>query len=120
MNSHIKKAIRGPEKSKAHFTCIVESAGCQQTDAVFTESESRFKDSAEIASDWIWEMDADLRFSFLSDRYFEVLSIGREEVLGKTREEFANVSAKDGPWRQHLDDLANHLPFQNFQLSTPE
>jgi PAS domain S-box-containing protein len=28
------------------------------------ESEARFRDFARVASDWFWEMDADLRFTF--------------------------------------------------------
>ena len=29
-------------------------------------SEERFRDIAEAASDWVWEMGADLRFSYVS------------------------------------------------------
>ena len=31
-------------------------------------SEARFKDFAEIASDWFWEMDENLRFSYFSEQ----------------------------------------------------
>ena len=33
-------------------------------------SEERFKDFAKASSDWFWETDADLRFTFVSDRFF--------------------------------------------------
>lgn len=87
----------------------------RQADTALKESESRFKDVAEVASDWIWELDADLRFSFISDRLYEKFAIAREDIIGKTREEFAGPGMLDDPWHQHLDDLANHRPFRNFQ-----
>ena len=40
------------------------------------ESERRFKDFAEAATDWFWEMDRKLRFSYFSDRLTLVTGIG--------------------------------------------
>lgn len=84
------------------------------------DSLQRFTDIAETAADWIWEMDENLRLSFMSPRFFEVFPIAREDLIGKTREEFAGVTEYDAHWRQHLDDLANRSPFQNFTYSTTQ
>ncbi len=59
------------------------------------ESETRFRDIAESASDWIWEMDAGLRFTYLSDRFFEIFKIPREHIIGKSRAEFASSNSND-------------------------
>ena len=37
--------------------------------------ERLLEDFAEIASDWFWEMDADLRFSYFSSRLAEVAGV---------------------------------------------
>ena len=79
------------------------------------KSLARFTDIAEVAGDWFWEMDANLRMSFLSDRFFEVCHISLADVLGKTRDEFAGVSDFDENWQLHLETLANHQPFRDFQ-----
>ena len=49
------------------------------------ESEERFRDFAESASDWFWEMGPDLAFTFGSDRFYEITGWTREEVYGQGR-----------------------------------
>jgi len=40
-----------------------------QNRLALTASERRFRDVAEATTDWIWETDTDLRFTWLSDRF---------------------------------------------------
>ncbi len=53
------------------------------------ESEQRFRDFAEVASDWFWEMDAELRFTWLSDAVRRLFGVAPEWHYGKTRLELA-------------------------------
>ena len=80
-------------------------------------SEQRLTDIAEAASDWFWEMDADLRFSYLSDRLTTVTGIDVKSVLGRTRREVATENGTERKWRRHLADLDAHRPFRDFQYS---
>ena len=52
-------------------------------DAISAE-ERRFKDFAEIAADWFWELDADLRFTYLSERSQEVTGVCPGQRVGLT------------------------------------
>ena len=81
-------------------------------------SEQRFRDVAESAGDWIWEMDENLRFSYLSPRFFEVFSIPPDAIIGKTRAEFAKTRIIDDAWKEHEITLAARLPFREFAYST--
>ncbi len=85
--------------------------------AAIRASEERFRDVAEVASDWIWETDADLRFSYLSDRFAEVAGLDPGEVLGKTRSELASADPKDESWQSHLSDLSLRKPFRDFRYA---
>jgi PAS domain S-box-containing protein len=77
--------------------------------------EERFRDFAGAASDWFWEMDEDLRFSYFSQRFQEITGVAPEMLLGKRREDSGIAPDVDPEvWRQHLDDLAAHRPFRNF------
>jgi len=78
-------------------------------------SEQRFKDIVEVAADWVWEMDRDLRFSYLSNRAFEVYEIEPKDFLGKTRAELAGNPELDETWRAHLDLLNAHKPFRDME-----
>lgn len=79
------------------------------------ENEERFRDFAEIASDWFWATDSDFRFSYLSNQLTAAVGLKPEDVIGKTRTELAKNNAEDVKWQQHLTDLANHRPFRDFR-----
>lgn len=44
----------------------------------------RFRDLVENTSDWIWEVDAELRYVYVSPKVQELLGYEPTEVLGKT------------------------------------
>ena len=79
------------------------------------ENEERFRDFAEIASDWFWATDRDFRFSYLSNQLTAAVGLKPEDVIGKTRTELAKNNAEDVKWQQHLTDLANHRSFRDFR-----
>lgn len=81
------------------------------------ESEIRLRDFADAASDWYWEMDADLRFTYVSPRIFDATGVPPEFHIGKTREELADDNATNPKWQAHKNDLANRRPFKNFQYA---
>jgi len=79
--------------------------------------DERFSLLAGIASDWWWEMDADLRFTFKSDRFTEVFGIPVSAVVGKRRNELARTDYGNPAWQVHLEDLAKQRPFRNFETT---
>ena len=76
-------------------------------------SEGRFRDFAEIASDWFWETDGNLRWTYFSERFQEVTGIAPTDLIGKTRREVGIGSAEPESWKKHLDDLAHRRAFRN-------
>ncbi len=84
------------------------------TENELRESSQRFKDFAESSSDFLWEMDADLRFSWFSSRFCEITGIAETVLLGKTRQETGIKNIDPEIWREHLLTLAKHLPFRSF------
>ena len=78
------------------------------------QSEQRFRHFAASASDWYWEMDAQLRFSYFSERFTDVTGVAPEVLLGKTREETGIPDVDPAQWHAHLEALKNHRPFRNF------
>jgi len=80
------------------------------------ESEVRFRDLAGLGSDWYWEQDADLRFTYLSLEIESVSGFASETFLGKTRHETQPLDVSEAAWTQHLDDLAQRRPFRNFRF----
>ena len=81
------------------------------------QSETKFKDMAEISGDWFYEMDQELRFTYISDRFFELTGFERERFIGKTRVEISGEKSNDRDWQSHLADLNARQPFKNFEYA---
>lgn len=81
------------------------------------QSQERFEDVVESTGDWVWEMDENLRFSYISPRLYEINSISPEDVIGKTRQEFSGMEKPDDNWRKHFEDLEAHRSFHGFKYS---
>jgi PAS domain S-box-containing protein len=79
-------------------------------------SEQRFRDFAEVASDWFWETDSAHRVSYISGGATS-RSYRPKDFLGRTLIEIARGDAKDAHWSRHLADLAAHRPFRDFAFS---
>ena len=79
-----------------------------------------FHQIADLAGDWVWEMDEDLRFSYLSGRFFELFPIEADSILGKTRAEYIGTVPEDAGWQAHFRDLEAPRPFRNFTYPLPD
>jgi PAS domain S-box-containing protein len=54
-----------------------------EAEAALRASEQRFRDLLETASDWWWETDAELRYTYLSANFEEITGTPRERFLGR-------------------------------------
>ncbi len=77
-------------------------------------SVQRLQDIVSSASDWLWEMGPDLRFTHISHHYEAATGKSPRAVIGKTREEVAMVPPGDPMWAKHLDDLRHRRAFRDF------
>jgi PAS domain S-box-containing protein len=78
-------------------------------------SEMRFRDYSDSSSDYYWEMDEHLRFSFFSERFTLVSGVSSDDLLGKTREETGVPPGVSGEkWDAHLHALRCHAEFRDF------
>jgi len=90
---------------------VVDITQRKRMELALSESERRFRDFAEVSSDWYWETDAQHRFAYLSDQP----GIDPAKRIGKTRWELA-VDLDDEPekWRGLRALLDRHEPFRDF------
>ena len=75
-------------------------------DRQLTSSEQRFRDYAEVASDWYWEVDENRKITFLSELYYTLTGSKQQSVLGQDATEFLRSYAADA------ESWANLAPFE--------
>lgn len=85
------------------------------------EWERQCGDLAKLASDWLWEMDADLRISYLSNRLRWIMDVDPAFFLGKQRSQYVDSSSDNAELAAHLEDLRNRQPIRGFvyDVETP-
>ncbi len=81
-------------------------------------SEARFRDFASIAADWFWETDAQLRFTFVSERHEQINGLSSSQVLGEHRTELLEryCTLPQERWEAHLKDIEARRPFAGLEL----
>jgi len=83
-------------------------------DRLIRDRERRLEDIVEVAADWVWETDADHRFTFISSRLEEIVDVSTKVFLGQRRRQ--NAAREDAVrWQRHEEDLAKHRAFRDFE-----
>jgi PAS domain S-box-containing protein len=86
----------------------------KRTEEALRESEQRFRDYAETASDWLWETGPDHRVTRVSD-HLNAVGIAPSGLTGVPRWDIAaDVESEPEKWRLHRAMLDAHLPFRDF------
>jgi PAS domain S-box-containing protein len=90
----------------------------KRTEVALRESEQRFRDYAETASDWFWETGPDHRVISVSD-HLNAVGIAPSRLTGVARWDIAtDVESEPEKWRLHRAMHDAHLPFRDFVYST--
>ena len=84
--------------------------------AALRENERRFRDFAAAASDWYWEQDENLRFTFMSAQNTKFTGMPPDAHIGKTRRETNPLGPTEEEWQGHDATLQARKPFRNFRF----
>jgi diguanylate cyclase (GGDEF)-like protein/PAS domain S-box-containing protein len=88
----------------------------KRTKRSLREIAERFRSLTELSSDWYWEMDAGLRFTYVSEGIRKVRGVSPESLIGKRRWDSDRVGG-DEDMARHRATLEAHLPFRDFVLA---
>jgi PAS domain S-box-containing protein len=84
----------------------------KQAEKALRESEQRFRDFTESASDWYWETGPDHRFTTESEQLGTIPT----RRIGTLAWDYArDIEEEPEKWRLHLANLDAHKPFRDFR-----
>ena len=90
----------------------------KRTEEALRESEQRFRDYAETASDWLWEAGPDHRVTRISE-HVNAIGIIPTRVRGVTRWDIAtDIESEPEKWRLHRETIDARQPFRDFVYRT--
>jgi PAS domain S-box-containing protein len=91
----------------------VDTSARTRAEAGLRSSEERFKEFADIAADWFWEMDSELRYSYVSEHHADVSGAGAQDMIGQTAMQRLPGNVTDeAPLREFFAALNAHQPFE--------
>ncbi len=90
----------------------------RQVQEQLRSGEARLRDFAEMASDWFWELDADLRVTSTGAEELSARG-GDRSAIGKHPWDLYDISREPEIWANHKLDLLARRPFQDFRHSMP-
>ncbi|MEM7743620.1 MAG: diguanylate cyclase, partial [Pseudomonadota bacterium] len=68
-----------------------------------------------MSHEWLWETDADLRFTYMSPSVEKIVGVPVEFHIGKTRRELVGDKNESLEMEMHLAWLDRHEPFHDFR-----
>jgi len=84
---HHYYALKSEAGTVSRVACVVKEVTAEKrAEEDLRMSEERFRDFSELGSDWLWEMDENLRFIYISPDISR-LGVEIETFIGKTLEE---------------------------------
>ncbi len=113
---------RSPRPAESQFiqrTTYLAAIAIERARArrILRESEERFRHFAQTAADWFWETDADLRYSYVSERYESVTGIAGEAVIGRMPVECLPALGVDaGRCALHQQTMESRRGFDDLRL----
>jgi diguanylate cyclase (GGDEF)-like protein/PAS domain S-box-containing protein len=75
-------------------------------------SEARFRSLTSLSSDWYWETDADIRFTFFSEGMYSRLGIDPKDLLGSTFASHVKDPRSPG-FVTCMESIAGRRPFRD-------
>jgi PAS domain S-box-containing protein len=86
----------------------------KRTEEALRESEQRFRDYAETASDWFWEAGPDHRVTRISEHVSDIGFVP-SGLAGLSRWDIAtDIESEPEKWRMHRATIDAHQPFRDF------
>jgi PAS domain S-box-containing protein len=77
--------------------------------------ELRFRDIAGAMSDWVWEIDADARYTYCSEKVKDVLGYSGEEMIGKTPFDLMIPDEMAGAGAEFAEIVRERRPFRDME-----
>jgi len=101
----IRRQFRLADERNARLAATADALGA---------SEARLRDFVEMSSDWLWEVDPELRFSWLSGSDLVAL-MGVHSRMGQQPWTALGADLTQANWQRMHDDMLARRPFRDFR-----
>ena len=102
------------EQPPVFVAIVLDISKRRAAERALQESRRQLQDYVAASADWLWEMDENLRISYVSDKAETVLGVPAAEHVGLSVEELVGDGIDATELRHHMKLLGAHRPFRDF------
>jgi len=95
---------------------VFEITDRKEAEEALRISEQRLRDIVETGTDWLWETDSDLRFTWVSNSERETLGQPEEFYIGRKMDELGPGEGESVGWDRQMEVLKNRVPFRDYPV----
>jgi diguanylate cyclase (GGDEF)-like protein/PAS domain S-box-containing protein len=116
----IRMALR-PERSRnrvIRMSGIVQDVSrAMSVQKRLAASEAKFRDLTELSSDWVWESDAEHRYTVLSDGIDQTIGPWYRDMLGRRAWEAPEFDLAENAWDEYRKRVESHRAIADHEFS---
>ncbi len=113
---NIHGQINGAQGILHDITAKKELNSMKEMQISLAKSEERFRSLLESTSDWIWEVDADHKFTYSSPNISELLGLDSDQMIGKTFFDFIDQKAEDNTIETLRSAMQSNQNFKEIEI----
>lgn len=102
-----------PLPAGGFITTYTDVTDRHRAEAALRDSETRFRDFAEAGSDWMWELDADLRFTGFYGTIADDPAFDAAGKLGRRPDAIHGTDGDSEGWHRLFDHMENRRAFRD-------
>jgi len=115
-----KTSLTRPDGSRVVVLLLIDVTARRAAEDALKQSEQRFRSLAGLSSDWYWEQDSELRFSYVSEDASGKTFTPPEQLLGRTRHDLDHAWESNEAREEHRRVLEQRLPFRDLVIASPD
>jgi len=96
--------------------CLINVTDQEQTRHALEISEARVHALSDTSNIWVWEQDADYRFTLISGGAKRASGVPMESRIGERRWDIRDTVPLQGTWEDHRKWCEAHQPFRDFEF----
>ncbi len=102
---------------KQHFVMTIDITEKKDAELALEVSLDRFANFTQASTDWFWELDKDIRFTYISSVVSESTGRSENEYIGKTQQEIYGLTGEEQEAQKSLlEKLAKRQSFRDVVL----